>query len=325
MTKYIKNPMNSNEQMNLKEKLDWLADRYLKNDRDEIFADYLREILKVDIDGSIIPEPVRDPLTNEVRGLMVIGASQTGKSALIDRNLKHLGIFSKMDGDATGNYVFCRVPADATIKNLGQLVALATGYQVSDRVKGHEVWTIVRHRMKEFGVKLVWIDEAHHLLRPGAGRDVAGAVQALKSLLQEDTGVSVIISGVPKLEEAILKDEETALRFVTLNLFPMTEGAGEFERFQRFIQICADKLGVGMPRDPHFAERIVFAMNGELGRSIKLAKAILRQALTSGRVELTLGDAARTYKMLHKHTQAGPFDAGTWPVVKATLIELGWV
>ncbi|WP_128253744.1 TniB family NTP-binding protein [Falsirhodobacter deserti] len=311
----------------LQGRIAWLEARYLKNARDDDFQEYLRDILQVGPDGALLPAATRDPLNGETRGMQVIGASGDGKSVMIRRNLSALPGFVEMKGGAPGNYIHITVSPEATIKSLASDIVAATGYgRLAERTKTHEGWAVVRHRLKMLGIAMLWIDEAHHLLRGGSGRDVSGALQALKNLLQGEGAVAVILSGVPQLEDRIATDPETFRRYrLRQRLVSVAAGGADMQRIGRFIDACCRKLELALPEDPTFAERIVFAQKGGLGRSIAFAKMTVRRALVNGRTSVTFEDARRTWILNGGNEgEPTPFDPGHWPEIRAYLKDRGW-
>lgn len=308
-------------------RIDWLDARYLKNARDDDFQECLREILQVGRDGEPLPAAIRDPLNGETRGMQVIGASGDGKSVMIQRNLSALPGFVEMQDGASGNYIHITISPEATIKSVASDIVAATGYgRLAERAKSHESWAVARHRLKMLGVALLWIDEAHHLLRGGAGRDVAGALQTLKNLLQGSGAVAVILSGVPQLEERIATDPETFRRYrLRQRLQAVRAGSADMQRLSRFIEVCCRKLDLALPDDHTFAERIAFSQKAGLGRSIAFAKVTMRRALVNRRTAVSLEDARRTWILNGGHEgEPTPFDAGNWPDLRKLLEERGW-
>jgi hypothetical protein len=308
-------------------RLAWLDARYLKNARDDEFQECLRDILQVGSEGALLPTAIRDPLNGETRGMQVIGASGDGKSVMIQRNLSALPGFVEMKAGTSGNYIHITVSPEATIKSLASDIAAATGYgRLAERAKTHEAWAVVRHRLKTFEIAMLWIDEAHHLLRGGAGRDAAGALQTLKNLLQGEGAVAVILSGVQQLEDRIATDPETLRRYrLRQRLQSVAAGSGDMQRLRRFIEICCQKLDLALPDDPSFAERIVFSQKGGLGRSIFFAKMTIRRALVKRKEGVSIEDAHRTW-ILNGGEDSGPspFDPVPWPDLRKLLDERGW-
>lgn len=307
------------------EKFAWLLDRYFRLDRDDALIERLESLFQTDAKGNLTPTPLLDPLTGETRGLMVLGNSGTGKSALIKRTLRTLPMFELAGRESDGNTLYVTVPPEATIKSLAGRIAKDLGYvDINSRARAHEAWDVARHRMRERGIRLLVIDETHHLLRKGSGRDVEGAVQTLKSLLQGDWPVAVIAAGVHKLRDGIMTDPETDRRFPKFELSRLEEGSKEARTFARSMQLCAEKIGLSLPPDGTLPERILFAEAGEAGRSIHLAKAILRRALDGGRTEVTIHDARRAFVTEYGDMPTSPFLDADWATVRDSLLDGGW-
>lgn len=303
-------------------RIEWLEARYFRNQRDEAFQECLREIMAVDAAGMLLPRPVRSPLNGETLGMRVIGASGDGKSVMIRRNIMSLPGFAEMTDGTEGNYIHITVSPEATIKSLASDILVATGYErLENKVKSHEAWAVVRHRLQMMGIGLLWIDEAHHLLRGGAGRDTVSALQTLKNLLQGPGAVAVLLSGVPDLEQRLSKDAETFRRYqLQLRLRPVVAGQAEIRRLERFLERCCALLELDWPSDPSFVERIVFSQREGLGKSITFAKALIRRALITGKPGLTLADARQRW-VLNGGNEDGrsPFDTGDWQPLHKVL------
>jgi hypothetical protein len=176
------------------------------------------------------------------------------------------------------------------------------------------------------GIKALVIDECHHILRPGPGRDVPGAIQALKHIMQSEHGVALIIAGVPGLKDAILSEPtgETIRRFDELPLsriLPNTRGAASFgKNFEK----SANMLGLNFAKEDALAERILFAERGQVGKCVALGKGILRAAITRKQDVITLKAADRMFRKSRSGLGMTPFEPAEWDVVKAELNAIGW-
>ena len=321
-------PVNSlSPSSSLSEKIEWLGERHWRFGREDRFEDLLTDIFNVDDNGVITSDPVRDPLINETCGIMLLAGSGNGKSALLRRTLERVPALDEVTTEnPTGNTIKITVPPAATVKSLAEEIAGLTGYEdIDPKAKVHEAWSIARHRMKKFGIKLLVIDEAHHLLRAGPGRDIPGTVQTLKHLLQGDGSVAVILSGVPKLREIILQDPETDGRYFKFELDMIEAGSQDAERLSRCIAKSAEELGLFLDPDDMLSERLIFAEHGKVGRSIRLAKETMRRALIKGRDNLRLEDAEDCFAKRYGSRSASPFSPGAWNVVQADLEAAGWV
>ncbi|QPM91417.1 TniB family NTP-binding protein [Pseudooceanicola algae] len=308
----------------LPEKIEWLEDRYVRLDRDDALIARLGRLFKTDKEGQLTPKPKIDRLNGETRGLMLIGESGAGKSSLLRRTLRTVPMIHLADRENDGNTFYVTVPPEATIKSFASRIAKKLGYlDMNSRANADQAWDVARHRMRERGVRLLVIDEAHHLLRKGSGRDVEGAIQRLKSLLQGDWPVAVIAAGVDKLRQGVMTDPETDRRFPRFQLTRIAEGSKEARTFARSMQLCAEKVGLSLDGEA-MPDRVLFAENGEPGRAIHLAKTILVAALEEGRSKVTLRDAGHVFSREYGAMQTTPFAEAPWDTVRVSLTEAGW-
>lgn len=325
MTHTISHGAKTPEHADMDDGLAWLADRYLKTERDERLLNYLGEILQLHEATGPPPAALRDPLNGETHGLAVIGASGDGKSALIGRMFRSQPAFEQMQAGRDGNYLRIVMPPEGTIKSLAGDLLRETGYTRQVKTgKAHDLWATLRHRLALREVQLLWIDEAHHLLRGGAGRDPVQARQTLKSLMQGEGAVALLLSGVPQLDDELRLDPETDRRILRYHLGRFGERETELRRLRAFTEACCAHLGLDPPDDPHFAERIAFAGRGGLGRSIDLLKRMIRRAVMEGQAGLELSQARKVFELHHGALETGPFDEGDWRRIREILEGRGW-
>ena len=309
------------------EKLQWLKDRYWKFGEEDTLADHLFDLYEVDDEGQMTAEPCRDPLTGETKGLMVLGASGNGKTALLKRALRADPVLTEFKIDQGGNTLFITVPPEATIKKLAEIILEKTGYvSVDAKIRAADAWEIARHRFGLVGIKTVVIDECHHILRSGSGRDVLGAIQSLKHIMQSDPGVALVIAGVSSLKDGLLSETsgETYRRFQEIHLSRIYPGSKSAQLFGNNFMKSANILGVRAESDDEWADRILCAEHGQVGRSVALAKGILRDAVIRKRDELSLQHAERVFRKSKSGLDMTPFHAAEWDVVKSELTAMGW-
>nr|WP_279512643.1 TniB family NTP-binding protein [Fluviibacterium aquatile] len=319
--------MTTTHPVTITEKLQWLENRYWKFGEEENLDDHLHDIFEVDDDGQRTAQPRLDPLTRETRGLMVLGASGNGKTALLMRALRADAVLTEFKIDQGGNTLFITVPPEATIKKLAEIILAKTGYtKVDAKLRAADAWEIARHRFGLVGIKTLVIDECHHILRSGPGRDIPAAIQALKHIMQSEHRVALIISGVPGLKNAILAEPtgETMRRFNELPLSRIRTGSKSAAMFGRNFLKSANTLGVHVDAEDALPERILFAEYGQVGKSVELGKEILRAAITRKCAAITLENAERVFKKSKSGLDMTPFHAADWNVVKAELNAIGW-
>lgn len=303
----------------------WLQDRYMKSDRDDDFIDALKEILETDAQDNLTATPLRVGLPQDTRGLMVLGQSGYGKTSLVKRNLKNQPSIGLTDGNEPGAALYHLVPPEATLKSVAVEIANACGYhKIKDGIQTAEAWDLAMHRLAIKGITILWIDEAHHLLTPGPGRDPKLVVRRLKNNLQGHNAVAMILTGVPGLYDLVLPDKESDRRFVCLHLEPVTS-KHEAANLSRYLEMCCEKVGVGMVDDPNFVERLLMANQRNLGKSIEMTLRAIRRAQRRPERKLCLEDFRRSQNLQNGRRNISPFDDNPWPLLKAELEKLGWI
>lgn len=313
--------------LTISEKLQWLEARYWRFGQDEALFDNLQSLFNVDDEGQMTAKPRVDPLTDETKGLMVLGGSGSGKTALLKRMLRASPLLTEFKNDHTGNTLFVTVPPEASIKKLAEIVLSKTGYDKScDKLRAADAWEIARHRFTLVGIKMVIVDECHHIVQPGPGKDVRTAIQSLKHLMQSDKGVALVISGVPALRDAVLSEPsgETFRRFSVYELAKIRPETNSARLFKSNFSKCGEKLGLSTQLEDAFADRILFAEHGMVGRTIALGKEILRDAVIRKDDTLSLEHAERVFVRLNRGCEVTPFDPAAWGVVKRELEAIGW-
>lgn len=313
--------------ISISEKLTWLENRYWKFGAEDDFEDHLIDIFEMDDEGKRLVEPQFDPLTRETKGLMVLGKSGNGKTALLKRALRVDPVLKEFKVGEGGNTLYITVPPEATIKKLAEIILAATGYtKVDQRLRSADAWEMALHRFGVVGIKAVVIDECHHIFRPGSGRDIPGAIQALKHILQSEHRVALIIAGVPSLKSAIQSEAsgETMRRFTEFSLTRIRPGSRRSVTFGNNFLKSASILGLKVTENDALPDRILFAEDGQVGKSVALGKSMMLAAIKRGRDEITLKDAERVYRKSNSGLDLTPFEGGDWDVVKAELQAIGW-
>jgi hypothetical protein len=303
-------------------KLAWLRDRYMKNPRDTLFDEAIQEILETDASGNLTARPQRNGLVNETRGLLVLGRARVGKTALIGRNLRrHVGI-TVTEGKDPGNVLYFRVSASPTLKGVATDILKKTGYgKVHSGLRSSQLWDMVINKLASLGITVLWLDEAHHMLE--LHKEMTDVLRRLKTLMQGDRAIALIVSGIPSLDQKIQTDEETDERFFRIRLGPM-QTERELSDLKSFIERSCQEMRLEMPVDPHLVDRLSFGTSGSLGRSIECTQSAIGRALRRADGLLILDDFRRSYNLKRSNSDDGPFDPEPWPVLKDILDKKGW-
>lgn len=185
--------------------------------RDSAFISRLDRLLCRDEEGNLQHEPQRFSLGQETRGVMVIDGAGGGKTTLIARALERHPVLTGPDGR---HYLEASVPSPATFKSVGGTLLERSGYPViTANREGWSLWETLRGRLKNLGITVLWIDEAHDLFCA----DKNLILRALKALMQGDEAVIPILSGTERLHEIVRSDPQVRRRFNTLILPPVAE------------------------------------------------------------------------------------------------------
>lgn len=197
--------------------METLRRKHVRSHRDDEFALHLERLLRRDKDGGLTAEAVRFSATAETRGILVVDGPGGGKSTMVARQLSRLPALQN-GPQGIPAWLGVSVPSPATLKSMGFEILRRSGYpNVSERREAWSVWDQIKSRMKMLGISVLWIDEAHDLFCKDSGM----ILRALKSLMQGDEAVIVILSGTERLSEVIRSDAQVQRRFSTMQLRPV--------------------------------------------------------------------------------------------------------
>ena len=173
-------------------------------------------------------------VSQEARGIALIGASGSGKTTTIARMLSQTNGLkvNELDTGET-DIVSLQVPSPATLKFVGITALEALGYPLKRDKTAMVVWGQVREHLRLRKTLFMHLDEAQDLLRNQTTKELDSVVRTLKSLMQtKDWPVSIILSGMPELKELLNHDEQLARRFYPFEfqrLHPIADSARMLE------------------------------------------------------------------------------------------------
>lgn len=154
-------------------------------------------------------------------------------------------------------------------------------------------------------------------------KEVPSVLRRIKSLMQGDSSLAIIVSGIKFLDEMIQTDGETSERFSRVLLGPIRTDQ-ERRDLRNFIGRCCSLVDIAPVTDPDLVARLEFATRGSLGRSIEFCHSAIHRALRRGDRKLTLEDFRRGFDLKRGFSEDGPFDPEAWPVLKDILEKKGW-
>ncbi|WP_158644596.1 TniB family NTP-binding protein [Paracoccus jeotgali] len=258
--------------------------------RDGAFLAHLNRLLSRDEAGNMIPDPQRFSAGRETRGVLVIDGPGGGKTTLIARALERHPVLSGVD---RRHYLEASVPSPATFKSMGATLLQRSGFPiVAGKREAWSMWEILRARLKDQNITVLWIDEAHDLFC--ADRNLI--LRALKALMQGDEAVIPILSGTEMLREIVRSDPQVQRRFSTLILPPVNEaveGASFADVVRQYCQIA----GLEPPLESDLIARLFHAARYRFGRCVETIIGAIEFALAGNAARLDISHFAEFWGM----------------------------
>ena len=268
---------------------------YVTTPRDRSILDHLGRVLQRDPDGGLLLQPTRFGPGRETRGVMVVAPSGEGKSSLIGRALSGFHQIGDEGYREPGHSGFNQVepemlalvtPSPGTMKALGLELLGKLGYtDVSERRERWNIWKLVRHRLALNGVRLIWLDEAQHILAEGSVAERSSALNAIKTLMVGEDACCVVLSGIESLEQVRTIDPQIERRFTLFRLTPMT-GPKERRKLGVILAEFCGVAGLGVPLDPQIIARLLHGVDGRFGRAIEVMIEAIALALKHNSADL---------------------------------------
>lgn len=271
--------------LEIAQKVAELRKLHVSTERDVEFRSQLARLLQVDETGAQIPEPVRHAGGLEARGIALIDGAGGGKTTCIRRSLSSNSALSPPGAPA--HFIQLQVPSPATLKSLGLEILRATGFTgVAERATAWQIWNTVRHRLSVCGVVALWIDEAHDLFQSKGEGEIDDMLNMLKSLMQGESAVIVILSGTHRLSEITARDPQVDRRFTKVVPQPLIPGASE-AHVAEIVTHYAGLAGLEVAWADALPGRLIHASRHRFGRMIETVISAIEQALTEGQPTLT--------------------------------------
>jgi hypothetical protein len=270
-----------------------LRNVYVKNPRDDAFTEHFDRLLKRSPSGVLLPEAARFTNTGETRGIMVIDGAGGGKSTMLKRGLSRHPAFAVFpEGELP--YVGATVPSPATLKSMAGHLLELTGYPST--ATRREVWSkfeTLKERFLLLSTAALWIDEAHDLFCADSNL----ILRAIKSLMQGESAVIVILSGTERLADIVRSDPQVQRRFSTLILPPVDADADRID-LMAIIEMHCEIAGLDFPVDNDLIDRLVHAARKRFGLCIEYSVGAVERALAAGADQLSVHHFAAAWSLL---------------------------
>lgn len=258
-----------------------LRGKYVTLKRDNDFRARLDRLLAMDVNGNPVMAGEAVRTVGEKRGIAVVGGAGSGKTSLIAKAVaKHPAL--QPSEAAPMPVVQITIPNPATMKSVGFEILKKTGYtELAKKRTAWEIWNDVRTRFRLLGTLVLVIDEAHDLFPRGSKSEAYEILRTLKSLMQEDGSVIVVLCGIESLYESISCDYQVQRRFAKFELPPVTTSADSKFVWGLIGKFC-DRAGLGCPQQTDLVDRLAHAGRYRLGICIEQIIAAIEVALMRG-------------------------------------------
>lgn len=292
-----------------------LRGKYLRTARDDMFRAQLDRLLVSGPDGAPTATPKRYTATGETRGVTLVDGAGGGKTSLVHNALSKHPALQRNDAGQLP-WVSVRVPSPATLKALGLEILRRTGYSdVSERRERWAIWNLVRHRLAMLGTVVLWIDEAHDVFLSGNAREANDVLKTLKSLMQGEGAVIVVLTGVEELWRITACDEQVQRRYAKLVLPPVSAAADGAMLANALRGYCA-MARVEAPTDADLIERLIHASRGRFGRCLEAMINAIELAVEGRQNRLDMGHFVENFAMQEGCEPArNPFLSPRWSLI----------
>jgi hypothetical protein len=282
-----------------KDALERVRSLHIGSARDAEAAMHTTRLLATDEQGALTPVAKRFTRTGETRGVMLIGGPGSGKSHLLERTLSKLTVLQEGEYGRP-RYLGCSVPSPATFKSMTLALLAESGYpDANPRKEAWSLWQDLRHRLQLLGISVLWIDEAQDLFC--ADRKLI--LRALKSLMQGDNAVIVVLSATEDLAKVIRTDPQVQRRFTAMVLPDLVEQV-DGDSFRDVIAQYCERVGLGAPIEADLIGRIFHGARYRFGRALELLLQAMEIAIGRGDDDLDIGHFAAAYAMNEACTAA---------------------
>lgn len=232
-------------------------------------------------------KPVLYAQGTETRGVIMIAGPGAGKTTDMLHAVRGLKALQQNPDTGLPRYLTITVESPATLRSLASQFLRAMGIdRVSDRIKVHELWTLVRHRLKVLGVTLVVVDEAHDMFRSASVTEADAMFRMMKSLMQGEHPVVLLLGGTERLSAVTGLDAQVNRRFRKVFSLPLDIGA-DSDKIRKLIEFYAGKAGLDLNVRADLPARLIHGARCRFGRSVEITISAIETALRADDSMLT--------------------------------------
>lgn len=247
----------------------------------------LERLFRTGPDGKPTHKPVLFTDGTETHGTVLIAGPGAGKTTDVRQAVGSIEALANNPDTGVPRYIHVTVASPASLRSLAIQFLEKLGVDgVGDRVKVYELWKMVRHRLQCLGISLVVVDEAHDMFRSSLGSEANELFRMMKSLMQGDHPVVLLLAGTDRLLEITRLDAQVNRRFYKV-VAPPLEGGANGASIRRTIAFYSEKAGLQLSIQDDVAVRLIHGARYRFGRCVEIILAAIEEAVRSGHTTLT--------------------------------------
>ncbi|WP_341486081.1 TniB family NTP-binding protein [Thioclava sp. GXIMD4215] len=233
----------------------------------------------------------------DVRGVVILGRSGTGKTASVHRALASLGLPASKVGAYPRAQIYVSLRDDVTLRKLRGLISLEYGWTPKARDSAEDIWQYVVEYIERLSTEIIVLDEIQHV-RAAGEKDRQSMRDALKSLVQPQRGqVLPVLIGTPAFAELLNSDQQFRRRFNVVHMTDL-DPAVDASRAIRIVARYCEEVGIGMDKSVtsrDFARRLLHASYYALRELCEISLQAVKAALVAGNERLELAHFQTTH------------------------------
>ena len=269
--------------------------------------------------------------TLEGRLLVLYGDSQSGKTHILRRLMRHIDLqpasSDPADKIAVMPVLYVSAPAPCTLKALGREVLIAMDPEDPllklTSAPVHALWSAVKAQMRAHRVELLIIDEIHNTIKKTAVRERETTAHTIKAMLVDPHWpINVILSGTTEDTRFFLEAaEELFERAQQVEVTPIS-----FEKRLEGTAAVLDQLDhqYGFEntsfQSSMVVKQIYLATGGHIGKIVRLTTTAAFESFLL-RKSIDIAALAKTFRESKGKKQQNPFLLATESAVDAALLH----
>jgi hypothetical protein len=157
-----------------------------------------------------------------------------------------------------------------------------------------DIWRLVRHRLALLGIVVLWLDEAHDLFRSRSAHEIRETLKTIKTLMQGETAVIVVLSGTRRLSKITSVDAQVDRRFSKVVPRDLKHGADNGD-LERVVRSYCEIAGLHVRLEQNLTGRLIHGSRARFGRAIETLINAIECAMNSQEDTLTIAHFAEAW------------------------------